>query len=129
MTSHPNQDPVGPPTPTFPINHVVGVVQDLQEGEQALQALRDAGHAEDQIHLIQSQEVVEGIQGRLEDRNLLRKWLHQLGTSSDEGYAGRLYLERARQGWHMMAVYAATAEQADQIAHLLSTYQVSLIKY
>ena len=129
MTSHANQDPVGPPTPTFPINHVVGVVQDLQEGEQALQALRDAGHAEDQIHLIQSQEVVEGIQGRLEDRNLVRKWLHQWGTSSDEGYAGRLYLERARQGWHMMAVYAATAEQADQIAHLLGTYQVSLIKY
>jgi hypothetical protein len=29
----------------------------------------------------------------------------------------------------MMAVYAATAEQADQIAHLLSTYQVALLKY
>jgi hypothetical protein len=129
MTSHADQDHVGPPTPTFPTHHVVGVVKDLQEGEQALQALRNAGHAEDQLHLIQSQEVVEGLQGRLLDRNLVRKWLHQLGTSSAAGYAGQLYLEQARQGWHLIAVYAATAEQAGQIARLLSNYHVSLIKY
>ena len=129
MPSPANQDPIGPPTPTFPTNHVVGIVKDLQEGEQALHALRNAGHAEDQLHLIQSQEVVEGIQGRLQDRNLVRKWLHQWGTSSDEGYAGRLYLEQARRGWHLIAVYASTAEQADQIASLLSNYHVSLMKY
>jgi len=129
MTSHADQEPVGPPTPTFPTNHVVGIVKDLQEGEQALHALRNAGHAEDRIHLIQSMEVVEGIQGRLQDGNLLRKWLHQLGTSSDQGYAGRLYLEQARRGWHLIAVYASTAEQADQITHLLSNYHVSLMKY
>jgi hypothetical protein len=129
MTSPANQDPVGPPTPTFPTNHVVGVVKDLQEGEQALHALRNAGHAEDRIHLIQSKEVVEGIQGRLQGGNRLREWLHQLGTSYDEGYAGRLYLEQARRGWHLIAVYASTAEQADQIAHLLSNYHVSLMKY
>jgi hypothetical protein len=129
MTSPADHDHVGPPTPTFPRNHVVGVVKDLQEGEQALQALRDAGHAEDQLHLIQSQEVVAGLEGRLQERNLVRKWLHQAGTSTDQGYAGRVYLERARNGWHMLAVYAATAEQADQIAHLLSSYHVSLMKY
>jgi hypothetical protein len=108
---------------------VVGVVKDLQEGEQALQALRAAGHAEDQLHLIPSQEVVEGIQGRMQDPNPVRKWLHQLGTTSDQGYAGQIYLERARQGWLLLAVYASTAEQAEQIAHLLSTSQVSLMKY
>ena len=129
MTSHADQGPPQPPTPTFPLNHVVGIVKDLQEAEQALHALRNAGHAEDRIYLIQSQEVVEGMQGRVQDRNLLRKMLHQLATTSDEGYAGQLYLEQARLGWHMIAVYAATAEQADQIAHLLSTYHVSLIKY
>ena len=129
MTFQADQGPLEPPTPTFPRHHVVGMVKDLQEGEQALQALRNAGHAEDQIHLIQSQEVVEGIQGRLEDPNLLRKILHQLGTTSDDGYAGQLYLEHARSGWHMIAVYVATHEQAEQIAHLLSTYHVSLIKY
>jgi hypothetical protein len=129
MTSHADQEPVGPPTPTFPKNHVVGVVKDLQEGEQALHALRNAGHAADRIHLIQSKEVVEGIQGRLQGGNPLREWLHQLGTSYDEGYAGRLYLEQARRGWHLIAVYASTAEQADQIAHLLSNYHVSLMKY
>jgi hypothetical protein len=104
-------------------------VKDLQEGEQALQVLRDAGYAEDQIHLIPSQEVVEGIQGRMQDPNLVRKWLHQLGTTSDQGYAGQIYLTRARQGWHLIAVYAASAEQADQIAQLLSPSQVSLMKY
>ena len=129
MTSHEDQSPTQPPTPTFPTNHVVGIVKDLQEGEQALHALRNAGYAEDRIYLIQSQEVVEGIQGRQKDRNLVRKMLHQLATTSDEGYAGRLYLEQARHGWHMVAVYAETPEQADQIAHLLSTYHVSLIKY
>ena len=129
MPSQGNQDPVGPPTPTFPTNHVVGIVKDFQEGEQALHALRNAGHAEDQIHLIQSQEVVEGIQGRLDDRNLWRKMLHQLKTTSDAGYAGRLYLEQARQGWHLIAVYASTAEQAEQIAQLLSNYHVSQMKY
>jgi hypothetical protein len=129
MTFHADQGLVEPPTPTFPLNHVVGIVQDLREAEQALHALRKTGHAQDRIHLIQSQEVVEGIQGRLQDRNPLRKMLHQLATTSDEGYAGLRYLEQARRGWHMIAVYAATAEQADQIAHLLNTYHVSLIKY
>jgi hypothetical protein len=73
MPSQANQDPIGPPTPTFPTNHVVGIVKDFQEGEQALHALRTAGYADDQIHLIQSREVVEGIRGRLEDRNLWKK--------------------------------------------------------
>jgi hypothetical protein len=129
MTFHADQDPIEPPTSTFPTNHVVGIMKDPQEAEQALHALRKAGHSEERIHLIQSQEVVEGIQGRLQDRNLLRKMLHQLATTSDEGYAGQHYLEQARRGWHMIAVYAGTFEQADQIAHLLSTYHVSLIKY
>ena len=128
MTFDADQGPAGPPTPTFPTNHVVGMVKDLQEGEQALLALRNAGHAQDQIHLIPSQEVVEGIQGRIQEPNSLRKILHQLATTSDEGYAAEHYLEQARRGWHMIAVYAATAEQADQIAHLLSTSHGSLIK-
>ena len=59
----------------------------------------------------------------------MRKWLHHLGTSSDQGYAGQTYLERARQGWQLIAVYAATAKQADQIACLLSSYHVTLMKY
>ena len=121
--------PLEPPTPNFPTDHVVGIVKDFQEGEQALQALRNAGHAQERLHLIHSQDVVEGIQGRLQDRNLFKKILHQLATTSDDGYAGLLYLEQARLGWHMIAVYAATVEQAEQIAHLLSTYHVSLIKY
>ena len=121
--------PLESPTPNFPTDHVVGIVKDFQEGEQALQALRNAGHAEDRLHLIQSQDVVEGIAGRLQDRNLFKKILHQLATTSDDGYAGLFYLEQARLGWHMIAVYAATVEQAEQIAQLLSTYHVSLIKY
>jgi hypothetical protein len=129
MTLHADQGPAGPPTPTFPTHHVVGIVKDLQEAEQALLALRNAGHAEDRIHLIPSQEVAEGIQGWLQERNLLRKMLHLLATTSDEGYPGQLYLEQARRGWHMIAVYAETLEQANQIAHLLSNYHVSLIKY
>ena len=82
------------------------------------------------MHLIQSQEVVEGIEGRrLQNQNPLRHILHQLGTTSDEGYGAMSYLEQARQGWHMLAVYASNGEQADQIAQLLSTYHVSHIKY
>jgi hypothetical protein len=129
MTSDADQGPAGPPTPTFPTNHVVGMVKDLQEGEQALLALRNAGHAQDQIHLIPSQEVVEGIQGRIQEPNSLRKMLHRLATTSDEGYAAEHYLEQARRGWQMIAVYAATAEQAGQIAQLLSNSHVSLIRY
>src|ERR1700730_10430727 len=98
MTFDADQAPPQPPTPTFPINHVVGIEKDLQEAEQALHELRNAGHAEDRIHLIQSQEVVEGIQGRLQEPNRLRKMLHQLATTSDEGYAAELYLEQARRG-------------------------------
>jgi hypothetical protein len=129
MTFHADQGKAGPPTPTFPTNHVVGMVKDLQEGEQALLALRNAGHAEDQIHLIPSQEVVEGIQGRQKESKSLRKMLHQMATTSDEGYAGHLYLEQARRGWQMIAVYAETLEQAERIAHLLKNSHVSLIKY
>jgi len=117
------------PTHPLPTNYVIGVVEQWQEAEQAVQALHDAGHAAQDILLFRSQVFIEGLQGMLQQSSPLARAAHIFFTSSDEGFPGNLYLQHAQRGAHVLAVYTPTVDKAEQIAQVLSVYHVHLLKY
>ena len=126
MSQRTNQEPTRP----LPMNYVIGgVIDSLQEAEQAVQTLQGAGYSDQDILLIPSQDFIEAIQQRRQQTSAFNRAMHAFSVSSDEGFPADLYLRQARKGSHMLAVYASTREQAQKIAQLLSTYDVHLLKY
>ncbi|MDQ6672941.1 MAG: hypothetical protein M3069_19745 [Chloroflexota bacterium] len=122
------QEPAGSTRP-LPKDHVIGAIARLQEAEEAVQALQKAGYPARDILLIPSNMFIDGLQERRQNAGRVRQALHAFFTSSDEGYPGDLYLEHARNGRNVLAVYASTDEQAQGIAQVLSTYHVHSLRY
>jgi hypothetical protein len=85
MTQGTGQEPTHP-TRSLPKKHVIGVIDQVQEAEQVVQALQDAGYAAQDILLIPSQAFIEGIQERRQHTSRLRQALHIFLTSSDEDF-------------------------------------------
>jgi hypothetical protein len=128
MTQGTNQEPTGSAR-SLPTNHLIGVIDQLQEAEQAVQALQDAGYAAQDILLIPSQAFIEGIQERQQQSSRFANAVHIFFASTEESYPGDVYLQQAQRGAQVLAVYAPTVEQAQQIAPILSKYHIQLLKY
>src|SRR5437879_9109645 len=92
-------------TLSFPRKHVVGMFDSLQEGEQAVQALVDAGYHAEDIVFIPSQDVPSAFQERLRKDGLFWRIIHQLQVTSDEGSLGEQLLAAAREGSHIISIY------------------------
>jgi len=68
-----------------PRKHVVGVFDSLQEGEQAVQALVDAGYHAEDIAFIPSQDVPSAFQDHSRKEGLFWRIIHRLQVTTDEG--------------------------------------------
>jgi hypothetical protein len=101
----------------------------MQEAEQVVQALRDAGYAAQDILLIPGQTFIESVQEWQQESSGFKKALYIFFTSTDEGFPGDVYFQQAQQGAYVLAVYAPTGVEAQQIAQILNKYQVRFVKY
>ncbi len=127
MTQYADSHPSHPIT--FPEKHVVGLIGDLPEAERAVQALQDAGYKAEEIHLFLSQQFITGIKEKRQKTNPFQGLIHRLVATSDEGFAGDWYLAEARQGHHILAVYAPDAQQVERVRALLVKVHAHGIKY
>ncbi len=66
----------------FPRKHVIGVFDSLQEGEQAVQALVDAGYHAGDIAFIPSQNFPSAFHEHLRKEGLFRQIIHYLQLTS-----------------------------------------------
>ena len=114
---------------SLPTNYVIGVIEQLQEAEQAVQTLQTAGYAAQDMLLISSQDFIEAIQQRRQQTSAFKRAVHTFSVSSDEGFPADLYMQQAQRGAYVLAVYASTGEQAQQIAQELRAYPVHHLKY
>jgi hypothetical protein len=108
---------------------VVGVFDSLQEGEQAVQALVDAGYHPEDIAFIPSQDVPSAFQERLRKDGLFWRIIHQLQVTSDEGSLGEQLLAAAREGSHIISIYVPQHEHIDDVSAILFNHGARLIKY
>src|SRR5438874_1951903 len=68
-------------TLSFPGKHVVGVLDSLQEAEQAVQALVDAGYHVEDMALIPSQDFPSALQEHVRKEGRFWQIMHQLLTT------------------------------------------------
>jgi len=88
-----------------PRKHVVGVFDSLQEGEQAVQALVDAGYHAEDIAFIPSQDVPSAFQEHSRKEGLFWRIIHRLQVTTDEGS-----LEAVRKAfWSQVALMSCFA--------------------
>jgi hypothetical protein len=112
-----------------PRKHVVGVFDSLQEGEQAVQALVDAGYHAEDIAFIPSQDVPSAFQEHLRKEGLFWRIIHRLQVTTDEGSLGELDLEAAGQGSHIISINVPQREHIDDVSAILFKHGARLVKY
>jgi hypothetical protein len=117
------------PTLPFPRKHVMGVFDSLQEGEQAVQALVDAGYHAEDIAFIPSQDFPSAFQEHLQKEGLFRRIIHYLQVTSDEGTLGEQYLAAARQGSHIISIYVPQHEHINDVSTILFSHDARFVKY
>lgn len=62
------------------------MIDDLQQAEQAVQALWDAGYATIDIHLFASEQFVAAVEHRNQQHSRLLRALLHFFTSTDDGF-------------------------------------------
>src|SRR3989440_10485777 len=114
---------------SFPGKHVVGVLDSLQEAEQAVQALVDAGYPVEDMALIPSQDFPSAFQEHLRKEGRLLQIMHQLQVTTDEGSLRELLEASARQGSAIISLYVPQREHIDEVSALLFNHGARLVKY
>jgi hypothetical protein len=117
------------PTAPFPRKYVHSVIDDLQQAEQAVQALQAAGHDGSRIHLLAGQEFVAVVEHRIQQQSRLSDWLFRFFASTDDGFPGDVYMHEAQRGHFILVVHLMRAEQMEQVRDLLASYYAHHIKY
>src|SRR5258708_8052152 len=112
-----------------PRKHVVGVFDSLQEGEQAVQALVDAGYHAEDIAFIPSQDVPLVFQEHLRKEGLFWRIIHRLQVTTDEGSLGELDLAAAGQGAPIIFINLPKPEHIDYVSAILFKHGARLVHY
>ncbi len=116
-------------TLTFPGKHVIGVFGALQEAEQAVQALVDAGYHVEDMALIPGQDVHSAFQEHLRKEGRFLRIMHHLQVTTDEGSLRELLEASARQGSAIIFLYVPQREHIDEVSALLFNHGARLVKY
>ncbi len=112
-----------------PGKHVVGVFDSLQEAEQAVQALGDAGYHMEDMALIPSQDVPSAFRERLRKEGLFWRIIHRLQVTADEGSLRELLEASARQGSAIISLYVPQREHIGEVSALLFNHGARLVEY
>ncbi len=111
----------------YPKHYVVGVIDNLQEAEKAVQALRNAGYDGENIRLYRRQEVVQLAQDQEKKQNILTRLA--IALDEDEDVEVQFFEEEACRGHHLLHVYAPTAVLVDRARDIFVAYHAHTIKY
>jgi hypothetical protein len=119
----------------YPVNYVVGVIDDLQEAQQAEQAFKDAGYDVNTTRLMESHEAITKIQELEQSKNRFQRFFSSFQTTTDETGAD-IYSFEARQGHHILYVRACltymracSPREVQQICRLMEQYHAHAVKF
>lgn len=131
---HP-QFPHNPIGSLYPINYVVGVIDDLQEAQKAAQAFNNAGYDASTTRLMESQEAIAKLQELEGRKNRFQRFFSSFQATTDETGAD-IYRFEARQGHHILFVRACASTiracslgEIQQISTLMERFHAHAIKF
>ena len=104
----------------YPKDYVVSVVDDLDEAEQAAEALRQAGFPAADVRLFRSEEIVGALRAIAANRNVFQR----IGAAiqrelTEEGAANKDYDADALAGRHILTVLAAEPDEIERARKVL----------
>jgi len=114
----------------YPKNYVIAVIDDIQEAQQAMRELQEAGIAAEDIHFFKSREVLESAEDTAATRSFLSRIADAFqAVASDDDAHVLIYVEEARRGKHIINVQAGKPEQVEMIKDILVKHHARNIKY
>ena len=113
----------------FPGKHLVGVFGSLQEAEQAVQALVDAGYHAEDMALIKSEDFPSVLQEHRRKEGRYWQMMHQLQITTDEGSLSELFEAPAPQGSAIIFLYVPHRERLDEVSVLLFNHGARPVKF
>jgi len=116
------------PAAPFPRQYVHCVVDDLRYAVEAVYALRAAGYAAGNIHVMASWDYVEAVERRYQRQNCLTRILTRILSFIDEDFSNA-YLGAAQRGKHVLMVRLSDREQMEQVRDVFADHHAHLIKY
>lgn len=124
-------DPKFPQTPSgafYPKNYVVGVIDNLPEAREAVQAFSQAGYDASEIRLMEGHEAVEKSQELDQEKNWLQRVLSSFQDTTDETGV-HIYQLASQQGKQILYVHAQSSEDVDRISALMTRFHAHTIKF
>jgi hypothetical protein len=115
--------------PSSPGKHVVGAIGSLQEAEQAVQALMDAGYHAEDMALIPGQDFPSALQERSRKEGRFWQTMHQFQVTTDEGPLAEQLAAWARQGSAILFLSVPHREHEAPVSALLFTHGARLVRY
>lgn len=112
----------------YPVDHLVAILRDGQEAEQAAQALRDAGF--DDVEVMAGPQAVATLAANERKANpLARVWERLSIQGSDEADARQEALEALREGHALVMVSATAGARMDQAEGILKAHQARALRF
>ena len=112
----------------YPTDYVVGVIDDLQEAQQAIKAFEDAGYDANEIRLMESQEALQKTEELDEHKNWFQRLISSFQSRTDETGVD-IYQYEAEQGNHILHVHANSQDEVEKITALMRNYHAHAIKF
>jgi hypothetical protein len=101
----------------YPLNDILAVVDDPTEGERAVQSLKSAGVADDEVDLLDGSWFAEALRGIDRHGGIAARLAKALPI--DERLLMRRYLELAEKGHYVIVVHAEEPEQIERAKGVL----------
>lgn len=112
----------------YPTNHIIAVVNDRQEAEQAANALRESGFTH--VELLSGSDSLHLVQRKLDEQNPLAKvWESVRKALTDEGANEQAYLDELRRGHSVVMAHVADAEDAGRADEVLRRYHAHIVQH
>lgn len=125
------QDPKFPQSTSgslYPKNYVVGVIDDLSEAQQAIQAFQNAGYSAEEARLMESDEALHKVEELDQEKNVFQRFFSSFQGRTDETGV-EIYRLEASKGHHILNVRADSDDQVDKIAALMQRYHGHTVKF
>ena len=111
-------------------NWLVGVIDQPQRAEQAVQALRQAGFAEDDVLLLHGPDALRRLEAKDEQRGVLG-WAHKAVALivTDAGAFEGAYAQEASAGHSIINVHTAERPDIERARDVLAAHGAHYIKH